>query len=187
MSSDLFPIYCRQCHRQISASARVCPHCSAPQGLSTQAATPGPPTAAAAPPADGGYAPAPQQNQPAAAAPQGASTCFACLTQITPGDIFCRACGRALVPGMRAPGDASEAAAKAYGISAIVCALLGFGPGGIVLGVIALAKGARGLGCAGVVLGAVGTALALMVGAGLVQQLLQGLPAGLGIPKDLLP
>lgn len=186
MSGDPFPIYCRQCHRAIAASARVCPHCGATQGLAAQAPPAAPPrqqqqTQYAAPAA------APPGAAPAA---QGVSTCYSCMTQVTPGDVFCRACGRPLVAGIGGGSvDAGQASAKAYGISALVCALLGFGPGAVILGLVAMVKGSRGLGCAAIIIGIGGTVLFVILGAGLIQEALRmfpGVGTG-GIPPDLLP
>ncbi len=182
MSGDPFPIYCRQCHRAIAASARVCPHCGAAQGLAAQAALPQQEqqqyaAPAAAPPA-------------AAPAAQGVSTCYSCMTQVTPGDIFCRACGTPLVSGIGGGSvDAVQASAKAYGISALVCALLGFAPGAVILGLVAMVKGSRGLGCAAIIIGIAGTVLFVILGAGLIQEALRMFPGvgTQGIPPDLLP
>lgn len=182
MSGDPFPIYCRQCHRPIEQSVRVCPHCGTAQGLTPQASSP---------------PPAPQQPMypdasasVQAPAAQGDSTCFHCLTRVTPGDIFCRACGRPLVPGYGGGSvDAAQASARAYAVSAIVCAVLGFGPGAVILGIVAMVKGSRGLGCLAIFLGIGGTVLLLVLGAGLIQEGLRMLPgAGTrGIPPELLP
>ncbi|MCC6483719.1 MAG: zinc ribbon domain-containing protein [Armatimonadetes bacterium] len=175
--SDLFPIYCRSCHKQIDASARVCPFCGEAQGLS--GATPSPPA----------YTPGPSQqaSQSATATQTSAGAldfCPYCQTQVTSGDIYCRACGHALVPGVRM---SDSDVAQAYAISAVIAALLCASPAAVVLGLIAMVKGSRGLGCAAIVLFLMVSAVLAWMSFGAVHSLLphalpRSLP-GLGLPE----
>lgn len=170
---DLFPIYCRACHKKIDSASRVCPYCGEPQGLAapSQPSMPQP----APPPA-----PAPTytpQQPPATGGPGQEDFCPFCQTQVTSGDIFCRACGKGLVPGVRM---SDSDAAQAYAISAVVAALLCGSPAAVVLGLIAMAKGARGLGCLAIILFLVVVGVAAVMSAGALHSLLPH-----ALPKNL--
>ncbi len=119
------------------SASRVCPHCGRQQGL--QATSGAPP------------APSTGQTRSTSPAPPPQGACPHCRVSITPGDYFCRACGRALAAGVADP--AAEAAGRAYGIAGLLSALLCFPPGAVILGIIAVAKGARGVGLASILAG----------------------------------
>ncbi len=176
MRSDPYPIYCRSCHRPIDASTQVCPHCGEPQGLVAPPSQPAAPSSAPVAPAAPSARQAPEQRQaawqpsaPNAAAP-AVSLCSYCQTQVTQGDLFCRACGRPLASGLRRPSGGDDGAGKAYAISAWICAILAAGPIGVILGLIAMAKGSRGAGCGAVVFSIITTAILVIVGGIVMKQ-----------------
>lgn len=113
----------------------------------------------------------PPSTQNAAVAGIQTLPCPFCATLVTAGDYYCRACGRGLVSGTRDRGSGDQVA-KAYGISAFLCALLGFSPGGIILGIVAMVKGARGLGCGAIILSIIVTILSFLAIALLMHQFL---------------
>lgn len=172
--NDLFPVYCRHCHKEISSRDRVCPHCGQPQGLVAQPSQPPahqPSVPAPVPPQQ----PSGTVAQPAQPQQAGIFTnCPYCSAVITSGDYFCRACGRPLVPGVRSSGQ--DGAGLAYGLSALICALLGFAPGAVILGIIAMVKGARGLGCGAILLSLIVTGVVGMLALSSLRQFVPALP-----------
>jgi len=176
LTDDMFPVYCRYCRAQIAAGARNCPRCGKTQGLQPSS----PPPSIAQP-----ARPAPNAGGPAASAvPPGTAACPYCKVSITPGDYFCRACGKALAAGLTDPARA--AAAAAYGTAGLLSVLLCFPPGGIILGIVALAKGARGLGLASILAGAAMMALMALLYAAALGRILSAIPA-LAPLRDLAP
>jgi len=176
VTDDMFPVYCRFCRSQIPADVSNCPRCGKPQSLSPRA--PSPPPAEPAKPAAASAAPA------GMAAAATAAVCPHCGVSITPGDYFCRACGRALAAGV--PDPSKAAAGAAYGIAGLVSVLMCFPLGGIVFGIVALAKGERALGISSILAGiAVMTAAGLLYAAALAR-ILSALPA-LAPLRDLAP
>lgn len=172
----MFPVYCRYCRAQIAVGARNCQRCGKTQGLQPSP----PPPSVAQPPR-----PASNAGFPAAATvPPGTAACPYCKVSITPGDYFCRACGRALAAGVGNPARA--AAAAAYGTAGLLSVLLCFPPGGVIFGIVALAKGARGLGVASILAGAGTLAVMALLYAAALGRVLSAIP-GFAPLRDLAP
>lgn len=178
MPHDIFPIYCRHCRRQMPGNASVCPHCGRKQGLgqddASSQSTAAPQQAAPARPS-AQWPPQPSQAQ-------GQAACRYCGVVITPGDYFCRACGRDLVPGV---GRASDGA-QAYGRSAMVCGCLGFIPGALILGITAMIKGARGMGCLSIVVSLVVAGVIGVLGGAWAKSMLESALSGFTL-EGLVP